>query len=74
MRVLWASEVEEGMNDCRFFANAEVAKEKIKREMKEDGFAYTGTQNSGTSFAMGFEKKPMKYLRWSFSWVEVEEE
>ncbi|HUU88743.1 MAG TPA: hypothetical protein VMX17_13460 [Candidatus Glassbacteria bacterium] len=74
MKVLWASEDKQGMNNCRFFANADFARETIKKEMLEDGFIYTGTQGSGKSFAMGFEKKPSTYLRWSFSWVEVEEE
>jgi len=81
MKILWASEVEQNLNDCRLFSDAKFAEKTIREEMEATGdYAYKETQHSGESFSMTFGYySPIGIdlnvaSTWVFRWIEVEEE
>ena len=78
MKILWVSELNEGISGCRLFLDLDFAVETIESEMEKDGyeFKYKSTDSDGRdSFGLIFYKdgNSMKKAVWAFCWVEVEE-
>ena len=78
MKILWVSELNEGISGCRLFLDLDFAIETITKEMEKDGyeFKYKSMDSNGhDSFGLTFHKREdsMKKAVWAFCWVEVEE-
>ena len=80
MKLIWVSEVSQGLNACRLFTDKDFAKKRIIEEMLEDGFVLFSKSRSEDEdcfllrFVKDSEKSQTVYLSWVFRWVEVEED
>ena len=80
MKLMWVSEISQGLNACRLFTDKDFAKKRIIEEMLENGFVLFSKSYSedGDCFLLRFVKdsegSKTAYLSWVFRWIETEED